>query len=128
MQELAATRKRLEDLQVSQTSEAHRVWDVLGQTETALVPLGFGPLHSGIPAQEVDVMLPLLDSAEVMMSYLEDIIGGRLEVKGCILAEVVAEHMLMCFRSWDPEVSLELVVQGPLKRLRRMPRSMSGTL
>jgi hypothetical protein len=54
-------------------------------------------------------MLPLLDSAEVMMF--------QLEVKGCILAEVVAEHTLMCFRSWDPEVSLELVVQGPAEEV-----------
>jgi hypothetical protein len=27
--------------------------------------------------------------------------------------ENVAEHVLTCFRSWDPNVSLELVVHGP---------------
>jgi hypothetical protein len=25
----------------------------------------------------------------------------------------MAEHVLMCFRSWDLQVTLELVVQGP---------------
>jgi hypothetical protein len=36
------------------------------------------------------------------MSELEDIIASRLEVEGRILAEAVAEHVLMCFCSQDP--------------------------
>jgi hypothetical protein len=63
MQELAAAQKGLEDLQASQADEAWRVWDFLGQTEATLVPLSFSPLRSGLPTQEVDAMLPLLDSA-----------------------------------------------------------------
>jgi hypothetical protein len=61
------------------------------------VPLGFSPLHSRLPAQEVDAMLPLLDSVGVKMSQQEDVISCRLEAEGRILAEAVAEHMLMCF-------------------------------
>jgi hypothetical protein len=34
------------------------------------------------------------------------------------LAEAVAEHMLMCFRSQDPQVSLEPVVQGPTEEVQ----------
>jgi hypothetical protein len=30
-----------------------------------------------------------------------------------MLAQVVVEHMMMCFRSWDPQTSLEPVMQGP---------------
>jgi hypothetical protein len=82
MQELVTTQKRLEDLQVSQTGEAQRVWHFLVQTETALVPLGFSSLRSGLPMQEVDAMLVLLDSARVKMSQLEDVIGSRLEGEG----------------------------------------------
>jgi hypothetical protein len=44
------------------------------------------------------------------MSQLEEVGGGRLEEEGCVLAEAVAEHVLMCFRSQDPQVSLETVV------------------
>jgi hypothetical protein len=47
------------------------------------------------------------------MLELEDVIASQLEAKGRILAEAVAEHVLLCFRSHDPQVSLELVVQGP---------------
>jgi hypothetical protein len=36
-----------------------------------------------------------------------------LEWEGLILAQVVVEHMMMCFQSWNPHLSLELVVQGP---------------
>jgi hypothetical protein len=97
---------------VSQAGEAQRVWHFLVQIETALVPLGFSSLRIGLPMQEVDAMLVLLDSARVKMSQLEDVIGSRLEGEGCILAEAVAEHVVMCFRSREPKVSLEPIVQG----------------
>jgi hypothetical protein len=40
------------------------------------VPLGFSPLHSGLPAQEVDAVLLVLDSAGAKMSQLEEVVGG----------------------------------------------------
>jgi hypothetical protein len=66
------------------------------------VPFGFSPLRSRVPAQEVSAELPLLDSAGAKMSELEDVIASRLEAEGRILAEAVAEHMLLCFHSHDP--------------------------
>jgi hypothetical protein len=77
------------------------------------VPFGFSPLQSRVPAQEASVELPLLDSAGAKMSELEDVIANQLEMKGRILVEVVAEHMLLCFHNHDPQVSLEPMVQGP---------------
>jgi hypothetical protein len=65
------------------------------------VPIGFSPLRSGLSTQEVDVVLPLLDSVGAKMSQLEVVIGDRLE-EGCALTEAVAEHVLLCFCSWDP--------------------------
>jgi hypothetical protein len=50
-QELAAARKRLEELQAAQAIEAQKVWDFLGQTETTLVPLGFSLLRSRDPVR-----------------------------------------------------------------------------
>jgi hypothetical protein len=82
------------------------------------VPFGFNPLRSRVPMQEVNAELSLLDSAGVKMLELEDVVGGRLEAEGCILAEAVAEHMLMCFRSQDPQVSLEPVVQGSAEEVQ----------
>jgi hypothetical protein len=43
MQELAAAQKWHEDLQAVCVGEAQKVWDFLGQAESALVPFGFSP-------------------------------------------------------------------------------------
>jgi hypothetical protein len=51
-------------------------------------------------------MLPLLDSAGRKISKLEEAAGSRLEEEGRALAQAVAEHVLMCFRSHDPSISL----------------------
>jgi hypothetical protein len=101
IQELAAAQKRVEDLQAVRVGEAQKVWNFLGQAESALVPFGFSPLRSGVSTQEVSAELPLLDSAGAKMSELEDVVTSRLEAKGFILAEAVAEHVLLCFCSQD---------------------------
>jgi hypothetical protein len=38
-----------------------KIWDCLGQAETALVPLGFSPILSGESAWEVSSMLSVLE-------------------------------------------------------------------
>jgi hypothetical protein len=55
-------------------------------------------------------VLPLLDSAGRKISQLEEAIGNCLEKEGCDLAQVVADQMLMCFRSRYPSISLEPAV------------------
>jgi hypothetical protein len=110
LQELTIVQKWLEDLQAIRVGEPQKVWDFLGQVESALVPFGFSPLRSGVPTQEVNAKLPLLDSVGTKMSELEDVIASRLEEEGRILAEAVVEHVLLCLHSQDPQVSLEPVV------------------
>jgi hypothetical protein len=65
------------------------------------------------------------------MLELDDVIANRLEAEGHILAKAVAEHLLLCLRSQDPQVSLEPVVQGPAEQIPeaaqgRRPRSYEG--
>jgi predicted nuclease with TOPRIM domain len=72
LQELATTCKTLEELQAVWTVEAQKVWDFLGQTEVALAPLDFSPVRSGEPAQEVNTVLPVLDSMGAKMLTLEE--------------------------------------------------------
>jgi hypothetical protein len=109
--------------------EAQKVWDFLGQAESALVPFGFSPLRFGVPAQEVNAKHPLLDSAGgAKMLELEDVVANQLEAEGRLLAEAVAEHVLLCLRSQDPQVSLEPVVQGPAEQIRRLHKSASEKL
>jgi hypothetical protein len=38
-----------------------------------------------------------------------------LEEESRALTEEVAEHVLMCFRSHDPSISMEPMVQGPVE-------------
>jgi hypothetical protein len=113
MQELAVARKGLEDLQASRASDARRVWSFLGQADAVLASFGFSPVQTGGAAPEGGIAVPLLDSAGAKISQLEDAIGSRIEEEGRSLAQAVAEHVLMCFRSHDPAISLEPVVQGP---------------
>jgi hypothetical protein len=76
---------------------------------------GFSPIRGGNAAPEAGVVLPLLDSAGKKISQLEKAVGSRLEEEGRALAQAVADHVLMCFRSRDPSISLEPVVQGPIE-------------
>jgi hypothetical protein len=57
-------------------------------------------------------VLPLLNSAGRKISQLDEAVGNRLEEEGRALAQVVANHVLMCFRSHDLSISLEPVVKG----------------
>jgi hypothetical protein len=81
----------LEELQAARAGEAQKVWDFLGQTEAALVPLGFSPLHVGVLVEEVSIVPPLLDSTGAKMLKLEEVGGGRA------LAKAVAEYVPTCF-------------------------------
>jgi hypothetical protein len=44
---------------------------------------------------------------------VDDRVAAGLDVVAAGLAEAVVEHVLVCFRSWDPHVSLEPVALGP---------------
>jgi hypothetical protein len=57
-------------------------------------------------------MLPLLDLAGRKIYQLEEAVSSRLEKEVRTLAQAVADHVLMCFRSHDPSISLEPAVQG----------------
>jgi hypothetical protein len=112
MQELAVARMGLEDLQASCAGDAQRVWSFLGQADAVLASFSFSPVRTGGAAPEGGAAVPLLDSAAVKISQLEDAVGSHNEEEGRALAQAVAEHVLMCFRSRDPAISLEPVVQG----------------
>lgn len=68
LQELAAAHQRLKELQAAWAGEVQKVWDFLGHTEDALVPLGFSPIRPVGLIRVVTVVLPLLNFAGVKMS------------------------------------------------------------
>jgi hypothetical protein len=59
-----------------------------------------------------------LDSAGRKISQLEEAVGSHWKEEGRALAPAVADHVLMCFRSCDPSISLEPVVQGSAEAAR----------
>jgi hypothetical protein len=115
MQELVITQKGLEDLQASRAGDGQRVWSFLGQADAALVSFDFSPIRGGDATPKADVVLPLLDLTGRKISQLEEAVNSRLEEEGRALAQAVADHMLMCFRSRDPSISLEPAVQGSVE-------------
>jgi hypothetical protein len=115
MQELVVSQKGLEDLRASRAGDGQCAWSFLGQADAALVSFGFSPIRGGDAAPEAGVILPFLDSAGRKISQLEEAIGSCLEEEGHALAQAVADHMLMCFRSHDPSIFMEPVVQGPVE-------------
>ena len=56
----------------------------------------------------------MLNSASDQLRQLEPILAGQLEAEGRELIRMVAEHILTCFRSHDPAISLAPVVNGPV--------------
>jgi uncharacterized protein (DUF3084 family) len=115
MQELVIAQKGLEDLRASRAGDRQHVWSFLGQVDAALMSFGFNPIRGGDAAPKADAVLPLLDSAVRKISQMEEAVGSRLEEEGRALAYAVTDHVLMCFRSHDPSISLEPVVQGPVE-------------
>jgi hypothetical protein len=78
------------------------------------VPLDFSPFRTVDPVEEVSAALPILNSVGAKMLKLEEVIGSQLEAEGRALAEAVVEYLPTCFRSRDPQISLEPVAQGPV--------------
>jgi hypothetical protein len=115
MQELVIAQKGLEDLRACRAGDRQCAWSFLGQADAAPASFSFSPIRGGNAAPEAVVVLPILDSAERKISQLEEAVGSRLEEEGRTLAQAVADHMLMCFQSRDPSISLEPVVQGPVE-------------
>jgi hypothetical protein len=46
---------------------------------------------------------------------LKEAVSNHLEEERRTLAQAVADHVLMCFQSRDPSISLVPVVQGPVE-------------
>jgi hypothetical protein len=128
MLELAITRKGLEDLHASRAGDAQRVWSFLGQANAVLDSFGFSPVRTGGTAPEGGAAVLLLDSATAKISHLEDAVGSRIEEEGRALAQAVAEHMLMCFRSRNPAISLSPWCKGTSKNLPKPLRPGLKTL
>jgi hypothetical protein len=113
-QAVEVMRKTLDDLRVEQRAGAQRIAAWAGEASTTLVPLGMSPIPALVRPTSISDMLPILDSAANRLRHLDQVLGARLEAEGGRLCRSAIEHVLTCFRSHDPTVSLGPVLAGPV--------------
>jgi hypothetical protein len=109
-----AARKAVEVFQEEQRAGLQHITAWAGEVSTALVPLGMSPIRVPVPPATLSDALPVLDSAAERLRRLDPFIGARLEAEGRELARAVAEHVLVCFRSHFPDLSLGPITAGPV--------------
>ena len=101
-------------LQEEQCVGAQRIVDWEGEASLALVPFGLSPIQVAEAPASIADALPVLSSALDRLRRLEPVLAGQLEVEGRELIRMVAEHILTCLRSHDPDISLAPVLDGPV--------------
>ena len=99
-----------------------RIADWAGEASSALVPLGLSPVQVSEPLNTIADALPVLDSAAERLLRLDPTLRELLESEGRELCRAVAEHLLVCFRSHDPAISLDLVIAGPVEEAEAAAR------
>ena len=112
--EVAEVLAAAEKLQLDQRAGAQRIANWAGEASSALVPLGMSPIQVAEPLALITDALPMLDTAAERLCSLDQTLGARLEEEGRELFRVVVEHVLTCFRSHDPYVSLAPIIEGPV--------------
>ena len=118
-----AVQKHQEDQRVG----AQRIPDWATEASLALVPLGMSPIQVEEPPASIADALPVLNSASDRLRCLEPVLAGQLEAEGHELVRMVAEHILTCFRSHDPAISLAPVVDVQWRRRRPLLEKACGT-
>jgi hypothetical protein len=98
----------------------------VGEASITLEPLGLSPIQVAETPSSIGAVLPALDSAAEHLRLLESTLVARLEAEGRELAWMVVDHVLTCFRSHDPAISLTPVLEGPLPGAPNVGGSPAG--
>jgi hypothetical protein len=103
----------VEGLLAEQRAGAQRIAKWVGEASTALEPLGLSPIQVAEAPSSIGAVLSALDSATERLQRLESTLVACLEAKVWELARMVVDHVLTCFWSHNPTISLTLVLEGP---------------
>jgi biotin synthase-related radical SAM superfamily protein len=76
--------------------------EVIDTISTVLQSIRLNPVRSDTTAETVNEILPELTDAIKKLRVVLDVVVEELEVNSNQLAHVIAEHVLMCYRSRDP--------------------------
>jgi predicted nucleic acid-binding Zn-ribbon protein len=114
--------QRLERLLAEQRAGAQRIAKWVGEASTTLESLRLSPIQVAEAPSSIGAVLPALDSAAERLQRLELTLVARLEVEGRELARMVVDHVLTCFRSHDPTISLTPILEGPAPEVEAVTR------
>jgi hypothetical protein len=110
-----ALKEREAAIAVERDSAIRRVARWVEEVNPTLETLGLPQIRAAEAPSTLVAALQPLDSANEQLRELVAIVADRLESEGLAVARVAAEHVLTCFRSHDPAVSLSPVLLGPLE-------------
>jgi hypothetical protein len=86
----------------------------VSEASATLEPLGLSPIQVVEAPSSIGVVLLALDSATECLQRLESPLVARLKAEEWELARMVVDHVLTCFWSHDPTISLAPVLEGPV--------------
>jgi hypothetical protein len=89
-----------------------RIPNWVGEASTTLEPLGLNPIQVAEAPSSISSILQALESTAEHLQRLESTLVARLESEGQELARIVVDHVLTCFWSHDPAISLTPVLTG----------------
>jgi hypothetical protein len=72
------------------------------------------PIQVAEPLALITDALLMLDITAECLRSLDQTLGACLEEEGRELCRVVVGHVLTCFRSHDPDISLAPIIEGPV--------------
>jgi septal ring factor EnvC (AmiA/AmiB activator) len=102
----------VEGLLAEQRTGVQQIAKWVDEASTTLEPLGVSPIQAAEAPSSIGSVLPALESAAERLQRLESTLVARLEAAGRELARIVVGHVLTCFRSHDPAISLTPVLEG----------------
>jgi hypothetical protein len=104
----------MEELLAEWSVEVDWVVKWVGEANPTLDTLGLSPIGVAEVPPSLGAILPVLDSAAERLRRMESSVLERLEAEGRVVARVIVEYVLTCFRSHDPEIPLTPVLVGPV--------------
>jgi hypothetical protein len=94
----------MEELLAEWSVEVDWVVKWVGEANPTLDTLGLSPIGVAEVPPSLGAILPVLDSAAERLRRMES----------RVVARVIVEYVLTCFRSHDPEIPLTPVLVGPV--------------
>jgi hypothetical protein len=111
-----AKEAKMRELLAERDSGISRIARWVDEVNPTLGGLGLSPIPVAEAPSTLDAALLALDSTSEQLRQMEDSLLDRLESEGRAVARMMAEHVLTCFRSHDPDAPLTPVLLGPVPR------------